>query len=317
MSVDPRQLRDLAAETGFRAETLEKVIRLGEVAGDVARHPLLSRALVLKGGTAINLCFGEPRRLSVDLDYNYVGNLQKDAMVAARPEVERALHTIAQGRGYSFQQSAVEHGGRKLFLGYRNSAGTLDRIEVDVNYLYRLPLADTKSLALWQPPRVEQPVVSVVGPEELVGGKLVAFLDRVAPRDAYDVNRLPSVEALRWMSPRMRQVFLAMSTVLPHPVHTYRQERLSRLTAQRIETELAPMLARTEATEASLLTATAWSTVKPLLELSEDEKRFVDLANQGELEPGLIAGGDAAFASTLGRHPAILWKVENARRHRG
>ncbi len=50
MSVDPRRLRDLASQTGFRAETLERVIRLGEIAGDVARHPLLSRALVLKGG---------------------------------------------------------------------------------------------------------------------------------------------------------------------------------------------------------------------------------------------------------------------------
>lgn len=47
MSVDPRWLSDLAAQTGFRAETLEKVIRLGEVAGDITRHPLLSSALVL------------------------------------------------------------------------------------------------------------------------------------------------------------------------------------------------------------------------------------------------------------------------------
>lgn len=62
MSVDSRRLRELASQTGFRAETLERVIRLGEIAGDVATHPLLSRALVLKGGTAINLCFGQPRR---------------------------------------------------------------------------------------------------------------------------------------------------------------------------------------------------------------------------------------------------------------
>jgi predicted nucleotidyltransferase component of viral defense system len=110
MSVDLRRLRELAAETGFRAETLEKVIRLGEIAGDVARHPLLSRALVLKGGTAINLCFGEPRRLSVDLDFNYVGSLEKAAMEAERPEVERALQIIAQGRGYAIQQSADQHG---------------------------------------------------------------------------------------------------------------------------------------------------------------------------------------------------------------
>lgn len=93
MSVDPRRLRELASQTGFRAETLERVIRLGEIAGDVARHPLLSRALVLKGGTAINLCFGKPRRLSVDLDFNYIGSLEKGTMEGERPDIERALST--------------------------------------------------------------------------------------------------------------------------------------------------------------------------------------------------------------------------------
>ena len=147
MSVDPRRLRELASQTGFRAETLERVIRLGEIAGDVARHPLLSRALVLKGGTAINLCFGEPRRLSVDLDFNYIGRLEKGEMEAERPDIERSLQNIAEGRGYKTQQSAQEHGGRKLYLNYQGAAGTPGRIEVDVNYLYRLPL-ENRSLSV-------------------------------------------------------------------------------------------------------------------------------------------------------------------------
>jgi predicted nucleotidyltransferase component of viral defense system len=56
-----------AAETGYLAGSLEKVTRLGETAGDIARHPFLNNSLVLKGGTALNLCFGAPKRLSVDL----------------------------------------------------------------------------------------------------------------------------------------------------------------------------------------------------------------------------------------------------------
>ncbi len=66
-------LDSLAIDTGFRKETLEKVLRLGEVLADVSRHPLLFTVLALKGGTALNLCFGKPTRLSVDLDFNYVG----------------------------------------------------------------------------------------------------------------------------------------------------------------------------------------------------------------------------------------------------
>jgi len=68
MSVSRETLAAASAESGFRPETLEKVVRLGQLAGDIARQPVLSRALALKGGTALNLCFGPPRRLSVDLE---------------------------------------------------------------------------------------------------------------------------------------------------------------------------------------------------------------------------------------------------------
>jgi predicted nucleotidyltransferase component of viral defense system len=91
MRLDRPRLIDLAASTGFRQETLEKVDRLVGLLDDVNRHPLLSRALALKGGTALSLGFGPPPRLSVDLDFNYIGAADREAMLAQRPEVERAI----------------------------------------------------------------------------------------------------------------------------------------------------------------------------------------------------------------------------------
>jgi predicted nucleotidyltransferase component of viral defense system len=100
MNVDRTTLDRLAAETGFSPGALEKVIRLGDMLADVQRHPLLSRVLVLKGGTALNLCFGAPPRLSVDLDFNYVGAEGREAMLAERPDVERAVETLAAPTGW-------------------------------------------------------------------------------------------------------------------------------------------------------------------------------------------------------------------------
>jgi len=77
MNLSAEHLDGLAVKTGFRPETLEKVIRLGELAADIGRHPLLSRVLALKGGTALNLLFGSPVRLSVDLDFNYPYHCKK------------------------------------------------------------------------------------------------------------------------------------------------------------------------------------------------------------------------------------------------
>ena len=50
--------------------------------------PLLGRSLALKGGTALNLPADVPPQLSVDLDFNFVGALDRDEMLRQQPEVE-------------------------------------------------------------------------------------------------------------------------------------------------------------------------------------------------------------------------------------
>jgi len=74
MSVSRAYLTRCSADSGYGESALEKVIHLGELAGDISRHGLLGKCLALKGGTALQLCFGPPSRLSVDLDFNYVGS---------------------------------------------------------------------------------------------------------------------------------------------------------------------------------------------------------------------------------------------------
>ncbi len=107
MNLSAEHIEGLATETGFRPETLEKVIRLGEFAADVGRHPLLSHVLALKGGTALNLMFGSPARLSVDLDLNYIGQEDREGMQADRPEVERAIVIIGEGRDTAFSSHVM------------------------------------------------------------------------------------------------------------------------------------------------------------------------------------------------------------------
>jgi predicted nucleotidyltransferase component of viral defense system len=111
MRVSLEYLTQCAAETGYRVEPLEKVVRLGQLAGDIARHPFLGTVLALKGGTALNLCYGPPKRLSVDLDYNYGGEIERQKMLEDRPRVEAAAAEIAKRQGYRVQQSADAFAG--------------------------------------------------------------------------------------------------------------------------------------------------------------------------------------------------------------
>jgi hypothetical protein len=212
--MDRDRINALAAESGFPPEPLEKVIRLGEVAALVAQHPLLSQVLALKGGTALNLFGGPPPRLSVDLDFNYIGALDRQAMLKERPDVERAVEAIARELKYGVQWFRDEHAGRKVFLNYSGASGAGDRIEVDLNFSQRLPLAPLRMIAMWQPGDLHQPKVQLCGLPEIAAGKICAMLDRCKPRDLFDVIRLPSLAAPFWFSMSFKKLVVAFTGML-------------------------------------------------------------------------------------------------------
>jgi predicted nucleotidyltransferase component of viral defense system len=57
-----------ANNTGFRAEILEKVIRLIDLLNAFVQDEFLQSRIALKGGTALNLFHFNLPRLSVDID---------------------------------------------------------------------------------------------------------------------------------------------------------------------------------------------------------------------------------------------------------
>lgn len=67
-SYNKQALDIIAKEQGFIRDNLEKVMRLVEILNYFHDSPLLSKSLVLKGGTAINLTVFQLPRLSVDIE---------------------------------------------------------------------------------------------------------------------------------------------------------------------------------------------------------------------------------------------------------
>ena len=317
MSVSLQYLERCAGETGYQVATLEKVTRLGEIAAEIAKHPLLGTALALKGGTALNLCMDEgPTRMSVDLDYNYIAHVDREQMLADRPKVESVVEEIVRRLGYHVQRSKDEFAGRKIFATYQSALGSNERVEVDLNFLFRVPLEGVINTEMWQPGELDRPRIQMVSTLELCIGKFLALLDRAAPRDAWDVVRLPSIVGDMLESERFRHLFIAMSVILDHPVSTYTQARMrKRLTAQVIESQLIPMLAAAEPPDAAELVDQAWSIVAPLIKLSPAETDYVDAVGKGELKPEILFPDDAGLAKLIEAHPAVRWKVENVRKH--
>ncbi|HHI79099.1 MAG TPA: hypothetical protein ENK02_03895 [Planctomycetes bacterium] len=316
MSPSYEYLKRCSDETGFTVATLEKVVRLGEFAREIGRHPFLRKVLILKGGTALNLGFGPPSRLSVDLDFNYIGSIERLDMLRDRPAVEQSVIELAERAGYRIKKSADSFAGRKIYLEYHSVFGSNSRIEVDLNFLFRVPFVDPLRRELWQPGELERPSLFCVGDDELLAGKLLALLERCAARDAWDLANLAPdlVDCLE--KPIFRSRFVAISGMLNHPLGTYGRERLERqLTTKEIRNHLLPMLAEGKRIKKDELLEAAWQRLQPFLDLQPNEKLYVENIGEGRLTLENLFGKERDL-ETFSKHPALLWKVFNVRKHK-
>lgn len=310
-------LERLQHEWMFDTGPLEIVVRLGELLREITKDKLLAPSLNLKGGTALNLCFGPPPRLSVDLDFNYVGSEGREAMLEQKPVVLAAIERIARRAGYRVQKSREEHAGQKLYFGYRSAFGNEAQLQVDVGFLYRSPLLEPLGLEVWSPLSEDRLVVRTVSTIELAAGKMLAALDRAAARDLYDVLRLPERVSAFEKDSTLRGIFIALAGTLNRALPEYGASRFDRVTDETVATALHPLLRMDDRPSAAELKARAWGVVDPLLQLSDAEREYSELIQRGEFRPELLFPDDPTLADRLRRHPALLWKVENARRHHG
>jgi len=211
--------------------------------------------------------------------------------------------------------SRDEHAGRKYFLTYVSAQGTRDRVELDLNFLQRVPLRGVSTRTLWQPGDGDQPVAVTVSLEEICAGKLCARLDRSMPRDLYDATRLPAIAGNELKSASFRALFVAMAAVLDHPVYTYGRDRLERVSDEDVRTQLHPTLSRDERPDAEELKEGAWRVVAPLLTPTGREREFIDLMQRGEIKPELLFPDAPEMVERVRDHPALGWKAQNAREH--
>jgi len=174
MKVSKKRLEDLSSESGFRPEMLEKVLHLINLLNGFKAHPYLKNRLVLKSGTALNLFYWECPRLSVDIDLNYIGALDKKMMLLERPKVEAAIKAVCSRENIKIRKVSTEHAGGKWRLTYESSLGQSGNLEVDINFLLRIPIWPLQNKASFSFGSYIVNSFPILDIHELVGGKLAA-----------------------------------------------------------------------------------------------------------------------------------------------
>ncbi|MEQ8845606.1 MAG: nucleotidyl transferase AbiEii/AbiGii toxin family protein [Phycisphaerales bacterium] len=321
MNLSRERLLAESASLSFRPEILEKVARLLSLLEAIRKHPNLKERVALKGGTALNLFLFDVPRLSVDIDLNYIGSADRGAMLAERPEVERAIEVVSQAEGLAITRAPADHAGGKWRMRYQSVLGGNGNIEVDLNFMFRIPLwpagpMDSRPLGHFSAQRV--PVLDI---HEIAAGKFAALFARHASRDLFDAHALLGRSDLD--DTRLRSGFVAIGAMNRKDWRTVTLDDIA-FEPQELQDQLVPVLrnqTREQAGDfedwARRLVSECQQGLERLLPFRDNEREFLDrLLDHGEARPELITE-DPDLAERIAGHPLIAWKARNVRQHRG
>ena len=314
MKLSLASLQTEAKATGFRPEILEKVIRLLSLLQAFRSHLLLRECLALKGGTALNLFVLDVPRLSVDLDFNYIGAVERDAMLAERPRVEQAIQAVCASEGYAIQRQPKQHAGGKWLLRYGSALGRQASLEIDLNFMYRVPLWPIMAQDSRQVGSHKVEGVPVLDLHELAAGKLAALLSRRASRDLFDTHQL--LTKRKFDLGRLRTAFVlygAMDntrdwrTVSPADVAFNPRDLKNRLLPT-LPSDYAASIGDPD-TWAKRLIEECRSALGAVLPFTPSETEFLSrLLDKGEIAPSLLTA-DSTLAQAITHHPALRWRA--------
>lgn len=316
------EINTVGKEAGFNEVVIEKVLHLLNLLNMLNSHPYLKGKLALKGGTALNLFVFDVPRLSVDIDLNYIGALDREEMMEDRPKVEQAMQAVFQREGFTVRRIPSDHAGGKWRLSYQNYTGDPENLEVDINFMFRQPLWDVFSIDSHSFGKFQAKKIPVFNVHELFAGKLAALFSRDQARDLFDAHELLMYD--QKINPDfLRLAFIVYGAMSRKDWRTISLDDVS-FTANELKQKLFPVMRQNLVPgEGDLsqygqkLVAECRDKLSIVYPFSEKEMAFLDfLLNKGEINGALLTN-EQEMQDRINRHPMLHWKALNVRKYLG
>lgn len=297
-----------ANRSGFRAEVLEKVIRLVDLLNAFANDDFLKTRIALKGGTALNLFHFDLPRLSVDIDLNYIGSIERDIMLTEKPKILERIAKICDDKKYSSIRQPSEHAGGKWSLNYKSELVLNGRLELDLNFISRA--------SLWPVNNLES--IPVLDYYDLVGGKLTALFSRRKSRDLFDTYTIFTSTSDIDKS-KIKLAFIVYAAASRTDIRKISLDHID-FDANELKNMLLPVLRQEKLKEAQDIHS--WSNklinsckehLDEIIRFSSNELEFLtNIIEHGEITPKFITE-DETLINLISKHPVLLWKCANVK----
>ena len=312
MNYSRKYIESLNKDNNFIQNNLEKVVRLLDVLIFISTElDPYGDKLVLKGGTAINLMYTNLARLSVDIDLDYIGSLDKEKASKDRDIIMDALDNYMLGEDYEI--SSKSRGSVILAsrtYSFTNASHNKDNIKVEINFIDRIHIGPSvrKKINYFE----KEVMVQTLLLEELFGMKICALIDRSKPRDLFDVNKLKKnmkfieEDKLR----KMTVFYMSLDGIFDINEATF--DNVNKITQDSIKKELQPVLARGNMFDLKVAKEEVINFLKELLTLTDNEKKYLVEFSKGNFDPYLLF--EPNDAERAAKHPMAKWRAANLKK---
>ncbi len=307
--------------TGFRAEILEKVIRLIDLLNTFSQNDYLAPRIALKGGTALNLFYFDLPRLSVDIDLNYIGSSDRKTMLQERPTLIDSIEKICAEKKYQSVRKPSEHAGGKWSLRYKSELIQQGQLEIDLNFISRVSLWPVSQMDSKQIGRYQAKAIPVLDYHDLIGGKLAALFSRRKSRDLFDAFSIfTSTETVDYEKTRLALLIYGAAARMD-----IRNISLDHIDFDPFEMKnmLLPVLRHERLKDKKSilpwsrnLINTCKQHLTKVISYTSNELDFLrEILDEGKIKPELLTR-DPSLIEAINKHPVLLWKCLNVQEHK-
>ncbi len=311
MNLDRRVLGEKAKEMGFVRDTLEKVFRLTEILAFINSDSILSKNLILKGGTAINLTVFNLPRLSVDIDLDLAINYDLEELLKVRETITEMISRYMTANRYVLNpHSKSRHSLDSWVYSYTNAGGNVDNIKIEINYSLRSHIFDSVLRPIVTSVTETELMVNTLVPSELFAAKLNALMNRAAVRDLYDINnmiRFGLFDESEYEELRKNTVFYA--AISAETINKdFKTDAIDDIKFAKVKRDLFPVIAKKDNFDLEQRKESAKLFIRKLMILTDNEKEFLDRFEKKEFRPELVFENEKIIAR-LENHPMAIWKM--------
>lgn len=304
---DRKYFESLSENTNFQKDILEKVYRLADLLKTIYNDEFLKGKLVMKGGTAINFIYFNMPRLSVDVDFNFVSREPREDMLKSRENIDKVLTKSFAMNGYGIEKMQP-YALLQYNLKYTNTAGNIDRIKIEINFMERIPVFEIveKKISIFDIPEFKVRTYSL---EELFATKLRALFTRTAPRDMFDIYMLLK-SGLKLDEKALKKCFI-FYFCLAQDFRKLDLESIRRIDSLEIKKFLLPLMEKGKKIDMDEISKKVNEFASRMLTLNENEHKFIEsFYEQKNVDMDLLFE-DVKYNPRLKEHPMIGWRLKN------